>query len=576
MIAMQDADTLPACLAGNGLPLRWRGQPRFVILDTDFGHGEQFLATWRAWQADPDRPLRLHYLAIGANPPACAGMPLALQADWPLAVAGFQRILLDQGGVTLDLMVGEPAACLAQTDARLDAVYLGVTPCPARALARLAQRSTTLTARSLSAVQRESLSAAGFVCTIDADPVRAVFAGRKPPPVPSLQYERRAIVIGAGLAGAAACERLSARGWHVTLVERHAQPAQEASGNLAGIFMPQLSQDDNPATRLSRAAYLFALRHWQGLGGIGTAFAGARCGVLQLARDAAHAGVQSRIAAGANYPPQFARWLDAAAASALLGAAAPDGGWLFGQGGWAHPAAVCGAMLDACGGRLVRLFSSSALKLIRVQGEWQVCGPDGAILAQAPTVILANGTGATALAQAAGLPLSPVRGQVTHLAAGSLPALPLVVCREAYLTPASNGIVCVGATYDADGDRALRIDSQQENLKKIASILGQGVLQAPLAGRTGFRCVAPDRLPLVGALPDPAIAGAFERLRDVPRWPGLYGLLGYASRGLIWAPLAAELLAAQLNGEPLPVESGLAAALDPARFLLRERRRSHR
>ena len=41
-----------------------------------------------------------------------------------------------------------------------------------------------------------------------------------------------------------------------------------------------------------------------------------------------------------------------------------------------------------------------------------------------------------------------------------------------------------------------------------------------------------------------------------------------------WAPLAAELLACQLEGEPLPLERQLAEALDPARFLLRERRRA--
>ena len=58
----------------------------------------------------------------------------------------------------------------------------------------------------------------------------------------------------------------------------------------------------------------------------------------------------------------------------------------------------------------------------------------------------------------------------------------------------------------------------------------------------------------------------------MPRHPGLYTLLGYASRGLIWAPLAAELLAAQLEHEPLPLETTLARALDPARFLLRGRR----
>ena len=73
--------------------------------------------------------------------------------------------------------------------------------------------------------------------------------------------------------------------------------------------------------------------------------------------------------------------------------------------------------------------------------------------------------------------------------------------------------------------------------------------------------------------PSPFAAGrGTERLRDVPRHPGLYGFLGYASRGLIWAGLGAELLAAQIEGEPLPLEANLVDALDPARFVLRARR----
>jgi tRNA 5-methylaminomethyl-2-thiouridine biosynthesis bifunctional protein len=64
-----------------------------------------------------------------------------------------------------------------------------------------------------------------------------------------------------------------------------------------------------------------------------------------------------------------------------------------------------------------------------------------------------------------------------------------------------------------------------------------------------------------------------EHLRDMPRLSGLYGLLGFASRGLIWASLAAELLAAQLQDEPPPIEHALVAALDPARFLLKMHRR---
>src|SRR5207237_679338 len=123
--------------------------------------------------------------------------------------------------------------------------------------------------------------------------------------------------------GSAACQRLCANGWEVTLIERHAEPAQEASGNLAGIFMPLLSKDDNIPTRLSRAAYLFALREWRRLGGVGRVFDGADCGVLQLARDAEHARVQREVVEAWRYPEQYVRWLDADGAGSLLGAATP-------------------------------------------------------------------------------------------------------------------------------------------------------------------------------------------------------------------------------------------------------------
>jgi tRNA 5-methylaminomethyl-2-thiouridine biosynthesis bifunctional protein len=544
----------------------WCGRERFVIFDSGYGSGQAFQAVLAAWRADPQRPARLHYIAV---------------ADGLLP--GFHRIVQPDANVTLDLLCAPLGQALAQLDARLDAVCLhDVAQAGSsfvRPLARLSAPGTVLTGTGLAAAQMEALSAAGFGCqpTLGDTPFAARFASRKPVPATPPVRERRAIVVGAGLAGSAASERLCARGWQVTLVERHAQPAMEASGNLAGIFMPLLSTDDSVAARLSRAAFLFALAYWEKLGGIGGAIEGARCGVLQLARDADHARVQRRLAASRNYPPEFAQWLDSDAASAMLGSHAPDGAWLFRQGGWARPASVCAAMLAACGARLETYFGAGSVALEHDAGQWQVRDARGELLAQAPTLILANGSGATGLAQASALPLTQVRGQVTHLAMQDVVGLPFVLCREAYLTPATNGIVSAGATYDADGDGELRAASQLENLEKIRAMRsdpGFG-LDAPLRGRVGFRCVAPDRLPLVGALPADAATGRVERLRDIVRQPGLYGLLGYASRGLAWAPLAAELLAAQLDGEPLPLETALAGALDPGRFLLRARRRDH-
>ena len=464
---------------------------------------------------------------------------------------------------------------LAQLDARLDAIWLhgmeGQGTGFVRALAKLSAPGTQLAAQGLDSEQREALAKAGFV--FDESERRAVFASRKPFTPRTVPAERRAIVVGAGLAGSAACERLCARGWQVTLVERHAQPATEASGNLAGIYMPLLSKDDNIPTRLTRAAFLFALAYWKKLGSV---IEGEQCGVMQLARDASHAQVQREIAGLWNYPPEFAQWLEASEASALLGSPAPDGAWLFPQGGWARPGSVCDAMLAACGDRLATVFGAGSVGIEHVDGQWRVTGADGAAIAAAPVLILANGTGATALGQASTLPLWRVRGQVSYLDEGAVPELPFVLCREAYLTRAAGGIHSAGATYDLhDHDPQLRQSSHDENLSKVRSLLGDPGLvpDAPLRGRVGFRCVGPDRLPLVGALPDATPTGRAERLRDLPRHPGLYGLLGYASRGLIWAPLAAELLAAQLEGEPLPLERTLVEALDPARFMLGKARK---
>ncbi|WP_426207501.1 FAD-dependent 5-carboxymethylaminomethyl-2-thiouridine(34) oxidoreductase MnmC [Massilia sp. TWP1-3-3] len=556
---------LPASGTAASSAMDWQGRAQFTVFDSDYGDGERFRTLLQRWRDDGARPARLHYIALHASP-----------------LPGFRRIPQMDAGVTLDLLCAPLDEALAQLDARLDAITLHAIAGTsfARALARLAAPGARLTASALTTAQAHTLGGAGFACTSGPDgTLRAVFTTRKPPSpwMRTPEPQRRAIVLGAGIAGAAACERLCARGWHVTLVERHAQAASEASGNQAGIYMPLLSQDDNVMTRLSRAAFLYALAYWDTLGGIGPGarIHGAACGVLQLARGAQHAGVQRAIAARHGYPSEYAQWLEEGPASALLGSAAPDGAWLFRQAGWAQPASVCAAMLDACGSRLVRRFGAGSVRLVHGAGQWSALDASGTLVASAPVVIVANGTGARHLAQTDALPLASVRGQVTYLAEGALPALPFVLCREAYLTPAVKGWHSLGASYDADPDPALRQASQLENLVKIGSMLDNPALggAAPLAGRVGFRCVAPDRLPLVGALPQQDDGARIERLRQVPRQNGLYGLLGYASRGLAWAPLAAELLASQLDGEPLPLEAELTAALDPARFQVRARRR---
>ena len=76
---------------------------------------------------------------------------------------------------------------------------------------------------------------------------------------------QHAIVIGAGLAGSSAAERLAARGWTIDLIERAAAPGEGASGNLAGVLRPLPSVDDNRLARLTRAGFVHACAHLQSL-----------------------------------------------------------------------------------------------------------------------------------------------------------------------------------------------------------------------------------------------------------------------------------------------------------------------
>ena len=294
-------------LGGNGLPGRWARRERFVILETGFGFGLNFLATWRAWKDDPARCRRLHFVSIEKQPfmlgdlralhqlyPELAEEARALHANWPMLVGGAHRV--EFGNVVLTLFFAD-IAVLRDLRLAADAVYLdGFAPAKnpemwthqaMRALSRLAARDATVATWSVAGSVREALEATGF-----AVEKRAGFGGKKemlvarkigvrPQAQSHAPSERKALVVGAGLAGAAVCERLCARGWEVELHERRAEPAQEASGNHAGTFHPIVTPDDSIFARLTRAAFLYSLRNWERLGGVRHD----RCGVLQLARS---------------------------------------------------------------------------------------------------------------------------------------------------------------------------------------------------------------------------------------------------------------------------------------------------
>jgi tRNA 5-methylaminomethyl-2-thiouridine biosynthesis bifunctional protein len=454
-------------------------------------------------------------------------------------------------------------------------------------LARLARPGATAATYTTARAVRDALAAAGFVPELRPGFGRkrqmlvARFSPPRPPrhapPVAPQWSERRAVVVGAGLAGAAVVERLAARGWAIELIERHAGPAAEASGMPAGSFHPQVSRDDSILSRLTRAGFLYALDRWRALEVAGHWLEWQRCGVLQVAKDARDEARMAAAVRALGFPAGYVDFLPRGTAGSRAGVEIKSGGWWFPESGWIHPVELVAAQLAAARARgAVAVRTSTTAHALARDGEiWRVLAPDGAVIASAPVVVLANSHDAARLVPL-GAPLKRVRGQLTLLPAGSLPRLRAVLAGLGHLVPAGNGAAVAGATYDfEDEDAAPSEEGNTGNLARLERLLPGSAAHldpARLTGAVGFRCVAPDRLPLIGALPD--IQAARLDSRAFPRLPGLYGALGYASRGLTWAALGGELIASAVEGEPPPLEGDLVDAIDPARFALRRARRS--
>ena len=284
-------------------------------------------------------------------------------------------------------------------------------------------------------------------------------------------------------------------------------------------------------------------------------------------------------------PADYVQYLPREHAARRAGFGAETGGLWFPEGGWVRPADLVAALLEAARPGLTFRPGRAVERLVRDADRWLALAPDGTPIAAAPVVVLANAGDAARLAPVAAA-LKRVRGQLTCLPPGSIEPRGAVLAGAGHLIPAADGAAVVGSTYDfEDDDPEPSAAGHAGNLERLERLLPGSAARfdpARLAGTVGFRCVTPDRLHLIGALPDAGAARAntaarpTTRTRDVPRLDGLYGAFGYASRGLTWSALGGDLVASAIEGEPLPLEGDLADAIDPGRFLLRRARRGSR
>lgn len=613
---------------GNHLLERWRALhsgSQFTVGEIGFGTSLNFLLTWQNWLHCAPADATLYYYSCEKYPlkpddlSKCLALwpqlqPLAQQFidQYPLLTPGFHQLSFAQGRVRLILMLGEACACFEELvisgnkalDAQLhhhfiDAWYLdGFAPAKNATLwdeklftsiSLLSHAQTTLATYSAAAPVKQGLQRCGFAVQklpgfgnkrhrLTARFITdATLRYKAQTPwhrsVINKSNQRHSLVIGAGLAGCFTARSLAERGWQVTVLDSK-EVAAGASGNEQAVLYPNLSAFASPLTQFMLSAFLYAQAYYRPL--LGKVIDGELQGILQLAHNAKEATSQHAMTQWLAAYPALGKLVDCQEASTLAGIALAQSALWIPLAGWINSKQLCRHLLQH--NNIDYQPHTLVSSIERHDERWFAANY------HSENVVIANGYQAKQFKQTAYLPLKPLRGQISKVAAHeeSLP-LQLPLCGDGHILPTNHQHHQLGATYGLGIiDETLQLSDDLQNLtmvKKLSTALAFSE-QALLPGWAAVRAATTDYLPVVGAIP---ITKDFnERFallstntkrwinNPMPAYPGLYLCAGFGSRGLTTIPLSAHWLASLMNQEPACISNSMAKSLSPARFLYKK------
>ncbi len=575
-------ETRHVFLQHNQLAQRWEALPEkvhFVIAETGFGSGLNFLAAWELWLTTAPRSAQLHFVSVEKFPLDKNDLIRAL-ALWPeleflsqqlidaypcIVGEGFHRLSFLDGRIKLTLIINDAARgfskLLTTTDplysqysAKVDAWFLdGFAPSKNpqmwsedlfSCIHQLSNAGTSAATFSAAAIVKKGLKFAGFAIEKvtgfgrKREMLKAIMPNNSqdyfyPQPAyksastfPSswsintnldIYPDKHALIIGAGLAGCSSARALAERGWKVTLLERNNAIASEASGNPQGVLYAKLSYKEEAQAEFNLTSLQFAQSFYSSH----WANIGKKTGVLQLAHCDSEQVLQTQLQEKFAAADELVQFVSCTKASEIAGVPLSFNAIYFPNAGWINPAKLCEQLVSH---PLINVVTGiAAFNIQRTEHGW--CINNDREL-QAPVVIIANARDAQHFEQTQHLPIKSIRGQVTYLPATiASKEIKTVICSEGYIAPASAGIHCTGATFNLkEESKELRVEDHQTNLENLREPLQELLAEwensdkHSLDGRVAFRCTLPDYLPAVGPVADePAMLHSFASLRKNAR-----------------------------------------------------------
>ncbi len=575
-------ETRHVFLQHNQLAERWqqlKSTEKFVIAETGFGSGLNFLAAWALWLETAPANAQLHFVTVEKFPLGKGDLQRAL-ALWPglqhlaqqlidaypcIVGEGFHRLSFMDGRIKLTLIINDAARGFAQllttTDplntqysTKVDAWFLdGFAPSKNpqmwsedlfSCIHLLSKAGTTAATFSAAAIVKKGLKFAGFSLQKVAgfgrkrEMLKAVLADTcndffYPQPFyksfsefpspwiinnnPINLQEKHALIIGAGLAGCTSARALAERGWKVTLLERSSNIAAEASGNPQGVLYAKLSHKEEAQAAFNLTSLQFAQSYYAAR----WPAIGDKIGVLQLAHDDSEKLLHAQLREKFSTATELVQFVTPEQASSVAGIPLNHGGLYFPHAGWISPVQLCKQLIDH---PLIKLVCECDAQDIQYNNDLWCINNDTEL--RAPVVIIATASDAQAFAQTRHLPIKSIRGQISYLpATSSSQHIKTVICSEGYIAPARNGLHCTGATFNLkEESKELRGQDHLTNLENLRTPL-QGLIEDwrnldvnSLDGRVAFRCTLPDYLPAVGPVADlAATLDSFAPLRKNAR-----------------------------------------------------------